>query len=363
MVVAGEPIGDVHELSQVTTHGCREEAWTSAGSLPGNSPQHMCISHHAEPLSQDARQMESPQALPRMMGPIPSPETRDYAVNADGVPADAGGRMPCPSVPARPIVRTSTEYAQMPAADALGALDSGPAGLTPDEARHRLEVYGPNSLRTHVVRPWAVLVRQLRNPLLLLLLAAAAVSGLTGDPTDAVIIGVIVALSRRAGLRERVPIRASRRRAAHANPAPHAAWLRGGAPQGGSTSWISCRATSWQLSGGRHRAGRHEAAPDGRSSNATRRCSPASRCRSTRRPGSAMGRTEQSSALMGTVVFAEGTGGRRRDQSRTGMQTAFGRIAAGLGERPGETAFQVGLRQVLVPARPASRVCSLCRSS
>ena len=36
---------------------------------------------------------------------------------------------------------------------------------------------------------------QLRNPLLLLLLVAAGVSGLTGDPTGAIIIAVIVALS------------------------------------------------------------------------------------------------------------------------------------------------------------------------
>ena len=40
-----------------------------------------------------------------------------------------------------------------------------------------------------------MLWRQLRNPLLVLLLAAAAVSGVTGDPTDALIIAVIVGLS------------------------------------------------------------------------------------------------------------------------------------------------------------------------
>jgi len=45
------------------------------------------------------------------------------------------------------------------------------------------------------VRALAVLWGQLRNPLLLLLLVAAGVSGLTGDPTDAIIIAVIVALS------------------------------------------------------------------------------------------------------------------------------------------------------------------------
>ncbi len=63
------------------------------------------------------------------------------------------------------------------------------------EAERRLHVYGPNALRSHGARAGRVLARQLRNPLLLLLLAAAAVSGVTGDPSDAVIIGVIVGLS------------------------------------------------------------------------------------------------------------------------------------------------------------------------
>ena len=84
---------------------------------------------------------------------------------------------------------------QMPAPGALDALESGATGLTAGEAQRRLAVYGPNALRSHTVRGWSVLARQLRNPLLLLLLAAAAVSGFTGDPTDAVIIGVIVSLS------------------------------------------------------------------------------------------------------------------------------------------------------------------------
>jgi Mg2+-importing ATPase len=68
-------------------------------------------------------------------------------------------------------------------------------GLSTAEARARREEYGPNALRTHATVPWTVLLRQFRNPLLLLLLAAATVSGFTGAPTDAVIIGAIVALS------------------------------------------------------------------------------------------------------------------------------------------------------------------------
>ena len=55
--------------------------------------------------------------------------------------------------------------------------------------------FGPNALGTHRVRATAVLFRQIRNPILVLLLGAALVSGLTGGGTNAVIIAVIVALS------------------------------------------------------------------------------------------------------------------------------------------------------------------------
>ena len=85
--------------------------------------------------------------------------------------------------------------ARMPAGAVLEALGSSADGLSAAEAGRRLRDIGPNVLRFHHVTPLAVLLRQLRNPLLILLLVCAAVSGLTGDPTDAVIIGVIVAVS------------------------------------------------------------------------------------------------------------------------------------------------------------------------
>jgi len=51
---------------------------------------------------------------------------------------------------------------------------------------------------------------------------------------------------------------------------------------------------------------------------------------------------DRSCALMGTIVRE---GSARGVVVRTGTNTGFGRIAAGLGERPAQTAFQVGLRQ------------------
>jgi len=58
---------------------------------------------------------------------------------------------------------------------------------------------GANALRSHHTSPWTVLLRQLRSPLLILLVVTAAVSFFVGDRTDAIIIGVILALSTLLG--------------------------------------------------------------------------------------------------------------------------------------------------------------------
>jgi len=75
----------------------------------------------------------------------------------------------------------------------LQRLGSGDSGLAGTEAVGRLSTYGPNLAGSHRLSALAILCGQLRNPLLLLLLVAAGISGLTGDATDA-IITVIVAL-------------------------------------------------------------------------------------------------------------------------------------------------------------------------
>src|SRR5690242_20715824 len=119
--------------------------------------------------------------------------------------------------------------ARMPAAEVLRALGSSPSGLTAAEAASRLAEHGPNALRVHRVTALGVLVRQLRNPLLALLLAAAAVSGLTGDPTDAAIIATIVVLS--VGLGFMNEYRSERAVAAlHADVVHDAVVVRDGVP-------------------------------------------------------------------------------------------------------------------------------------
>ena len=73
--------------------------------------------------------------------------------------------------------------------------ESNSAGLTTAEAAARLARDGPNSLRTHRVSAWSVLRRQLNNAVLGLLAVTAVASFFLGDSTQAVIIGIILAVS------------------------------------------------------------------------------------------------------------------------------------------------------------------------
>jgi Mg2+-importing ATPase len=79
--------------------------------------------------------------------------------------------------------------------EVLRKLGTSEQGLDPDEAARRLAAVGPNALRAHGARLWSVLARQFRSYLLLLLLAAAAVSIFVGEGTNAGIILTIVGLS------------------------------------------------------------------------------------------------------------------------------------------------------------------------
>ncbi len=93
----------------------------------------------------------------------------------------------------RPIKLRSA--ATMAADDLLAALASAGEGLSVGEAKRRLLQVGPNALRSHGARPFAVLLRQLKNPLLILLVAAALTSFFVGEGTDAAIILAIICLS------------------------------------------------------------------------------------------------------------------------------------------------------------------------
>lgn len=77
----------------------------------------------------------------------------------------------------------------------LSELGSTERGLDSDEADRRLSAVGPNALRTHKASPWVVLGRQLRSPILILLILTAGLSLFLGDATNSVVIAVILLVS------------------------------------------------------------------------------------------------------------------------------------------------------------------------
>lgn len=80
--------------------------------------------------------------------------------------------------------------------DLLRLLETRPEGLTSSEADQRRGRYGPNQIakprRLTLVRGLAT---RFANPLVLILLCAAAVSAFTGDVASFAIIAVVVAMS------------------------------------------------------------------------------------------------------------------------------------------------------------------------
>ncbi len=80
-----------------------------------------------------------------------------------------------------------------PAGELLQQLGTTAAGLTTEEAQRRLARFGPNSLKPAArTTTLALLLAQFTNPIILILLFAAALSAFLGDPTDAIIILIIV---------------------------------------------------------------------------------------------------------------------------------------------------------------------------
>jgi len=73
--------------------------------------------------------------------------------------------------------------------DVVAALGSTVSGLSAVEAAKRLATFGPNALRTHKANARAVLARQLRSPILILLVITASISLFVGQTTDSIVIG------------------------------------------------------------------------------------------------------------------------------------------------------------------------------
>ena len=75
---------------------------------------------------------------------------------------------------------------QAPQTRVFALLDSNATGLTESEAARRLAEHGPNEARAGPrASPLGTLTELFGNPLVLMLLVAAAVSGVLGDRTGA----------------------------------------------------------------------------------------------------------------------------------------------------------------------------------
>ena len=248
------------------------------------------------------------------------------------------------------LIVEPTKAAPLALADAAGKsvgevfdrLASSEAGLPEAEATERLARFGPNALPARPITAFGILLGQLRNPLLVLLFGAAVVSAFTGGLTDSAIIAAIMLLSVGLGF-------VNEYRSAKAVAALHGdihyqalVWRDGKQRELDVGLLVPGDVVGLRVGGvvpadlrivDAEQLECDESVLTGESMAATKTPEPAA--------GTDSAVDLPSCAFMGTVVH-QGAG--RGVVIATGPRTAFGTIAAGLGERQAETAFQVGLR-------------------
>ena len=96
----------------------------------------------------------------------------------------------------RRYVMESFKYWSMSAEDVMKNLNSMPAGLTSKEAALRLKKHGENVIKKKKQDTQLILfLNQFRNPIIIILIVATAISGVTGELTDALIIATIILAS------------------------------------------------------------------------------------------------------------------------------------------------------------------------
>lgn len=87
-------------------------------------------------------------------------------------------------------------YWQKQPSDILAELVTSPSGLSSSEAARRLQIWGPNAIRPRKKSTFLLfLLRQFKNPLILILIFAASVSAYLQDFIDAAIILIIVLIT------------------------------------------------------------------------------------------------------------------------------------------------------------------------
>ncbi|HET8654335.1 MAG TPA: HAD-IC family P-type ATPase, partial [Longimicrobiaceae bacterium] len=119
----------------------------------------------------------------------------------------------------------------LPAAEALARLDTRAAGLGEMDAADRLARHGPNALRVaKPVSAWKILLDQFRGVVVLLLLGAAVVAWLIGDPLDAAAVLAVLVINAALGFATEYRARGAMA-ALLGLEVPHATVLRDGRPR------------------------------------------------------------------------------------------------------------------------------------
>ncbi len=92
-------------------------------------------------------------------------------------------------------MNSSDTYWSLTGEQVLVLLGSSPTGISQQEASERLKRLGPNEIpRRSAVAWWMVLLEQFHNPLIYILLCAAALKYFIKGPIDALVIGAVVVL-------------------------------------------------------------------------------------------------------------------------------------------------------------------------
>ena len=237
------------------------------------------------------------------------------------------------------VAAAQTEVAEL--ARQLGSTERD--GLSSAEAGRRRTQFGPNAVASHKAQPLLVLWHQLRSPLLALLVTAALASYFVGERSDAVIIGVIVALS--VGLGFVNEYRAERAaEALHDQVHHHTVVIRDGQPAPVDVTELVPGDLIELRLGDIVPADVRLIAVTGLEcdeSVLTGESLPVDKATEPVPAGTPLAELT-GCALMGTVVNA---GSGRAIVVDTGPRTEFGKIAAGLSTHQLDTEFQVGLRK------------------
>src|SRR4030043_311765 len=90
-------------------------------------------------------------------------------------------------------METNKNWHSLEIPEVLASLNSARNGISDEEAQHRLKEFGPNELAgKELVSPWAILLEQFKNFLIIILLVAVALSAITVEIAVSIVILVIV---------------------------------------------------------------------------------------------------------------------------------------------------------------------------